>query len=58
MKQDVVLAMLLQAIVMGAGLVAYAHANFATVSVVESMKITIDRIDERVYQLAQKEGIK
>jgi len=57
MKSDVLLWQVIQAIVLGAGLLAYAHANFATKTEVETMLETVNRIDERVYKLAQKQGI-
>lgn len=44
MKNEIVLAWVLQSIVLGAGLVAYAHANFASKSVVETM-------DARIYEI-------
>jgi tetrahydromethanopterin S-methyltransferase subunit E len=57
MKSDVLLWQIIQAIVIGAGLLAYAHANFATKTELEKMYETVSRIDERVYKLAQKQGI-
>jgi tetrahydromethanopterin S-methyltransferase subunit E len=56
MKSEV-LWQIIQAIVLGAGLLAYAHANFATKSESEKIHETVIRIDERVFQLVKKQGI-
>jgi hypothetical protein len=47
----------IQAIIIGAGLIAYAHANFSTKSEFEVISETLTRIDERVFKLAQKNGV-
>lgn len=48
MKQvEAVITFAISMIVLGAGLVAYAHANFASKSMVETM-------DQRIYELHQK----
>lgn len=58
MKSEVVIGLFIQGIIMAVGLVAYAHANFSTKHEMESLREVINRIDERVYALATKEGIK
>ncbi len=40
-------------IALGAGLVAYAHANFSTKGHVEDLKDTIKRIDDRIYKIVR-----
>ena len=44
MKNEIVLAWIIQSVVLGASLVAYAHANFASKSMVETM-------DGRIYEI-------
>ncbi len=56
MKHDY-LWQVIQAIIIGAGLIAYAHANFSTKTDLEMIRETLERIDERVYKLAQKNGV-
>lgn len=57
MKQEQIIWALIQAVIIGAGLIAYAHANFSTTSEMENLISTINRIDDRVYKLAQKNGV-
>ena len=57
MKNEQIIWSVIQAIIVGAGLVAYAHANFSTKEESETMQETLNRIDDRVYKLAQLNGV-
>lgn len=47
MRAEAIVTFAISMIVLGAGLVAYAHANFASKTVVE-------RMDERIYEIHSK----
>ena len=55
--KDNMIAFTLTTLALGAGLVAYAHASFTTKLELESLRAIVERIDNRVYKMAVKEGV-